>query len=282
MEQKGKSVIEIHISDLHEFPDHPFRFEMDAEMQELVESVKRYGVLEPILVRQREQGGYVIISGHKRTAACKEIGQNVIPAVVTDCNDDEATILMVDSNIYRRNILPSQKAKAYQMKYEALKHQGIQGGLHTLEQMGEAFGESGKTVQRYVWLARLNDDLLEMLDRKKIGIVPGIALSFLKKEEQEWVTDILLEEKIKLQTKEAEQCKEQSQKGLLTQNGVKEILCCKKVKIDKPFMLNANRIKGYFPDSYSEEVMEEIICQLLEQWKQQRAGGGEGGERESV
>lgn len=281
MEQKGKSVIEINISDLHEFPEHPFRFEMDAEMQELVESVKRYGVLEPILVRQREQGGYVIISGHKRTAACKEIGQNVIPAVVTDCNDDEATILMVDSNIYRRNILPSQKAKAYQMKYEALKHQGVQGGLHTLEQMGEAFGESGKTVQRYVWLARLNDDLLEMLDRKKIGIVPGIALSFLKKEEQEWVTDILLEEKIKLQTKEAEECKEQSQKGLLTQNGVKEILCCKKVKIDKPFMLNANRIKGYFPDSYSEEVMEEIICQLLEQWKQQRAGGGEGGEKES-
>lgn len=187
MEQQGKSVIEITISDLYEFPEHPFSFEMDAEMQELVESVKRYGVLEPILVRKRTQGGYEIISGHKRTAACKEIGQDVIPAVVTDCNDDEATILMVDSNIYRRNILPSQKAKAYKMKYEALKHQGVQNGLHTLEQMGEAFGESGKTVQRYIWLARLSDDLLELLDRKKMGIVQGIALSFLNRKEQEWI-----------------------------------------------------------------------------------------------
>ena len=114
-EQQGKSVIEIDVSELHEFPDHPFRFEMDAEMQELMESVKKYGVLEPILVRKRTQGGYEIISGHKRTSACKAIGQNVIPAVVTDCGDDEATILMVDSNIYRRNILPSQKAKAYKM-----------------------------------------------------------------------------------------------------------------------------------------------------------------------
>ena len=196
-EQQGKSVIEVDVSELHEFPDHPFRFEMDAEMQELMESVKKYGVLEPILVRKRTQGGYEIISGHKRTSACKAIGQNVIPAVVTGCGDDEATILMVDSNIYRRNILPSQKAKAYKMKYEALKHQGVQNGLHTLEQMGEAFGESGKTVQRYIWLSRLSDDLLELLDRKKMGIVQGIALSFLNQEEQDWILDIIVDERYK-------------------------------------------------------------------------------------
>ena len=276
MEQQGKSVIEITISDLYEFPEHPFRFEMDAEMQELIESVKRYGVLEPILVRKRTQGGYEIISGHKRTAACKEIGQDVIPAVVTDCNDDEATILMVDSNIYRRNILPSQKAKAYKMKYEALKHQGVQNGLHTLEQMGEAFGESGKTVQRYIWLARLSDDLLELLDRKKMGIVQGIALSFLNKKEQEWILDIILEEKLPISAKAAELCKEHAQSGTLTQEKAKEILLGSQKKTSDTFSINKNRLKSYFPPSYSNEEMEKVIFQLLEEW-QQRSGGGEVG-----
>ena len=276
MEQQGKSVIEITISDLYEFPEHPFRFEMDAEMQELVESVKRYGVLEPILVRKRTQGGYEIISGHKRTAACKEIGQDIIPAVVTDCNDDEATILMVDSNIYRRNILPSQKAKAYKMKYEALKHQGVQNGLHTLEQMGEAFGESGKTVQRYIWLARLSDDLLELLDRKKMGIVQGIALSFLNRKEQEWILDIILEEKLPISAKAAELCKEHAQGGTLTQEKAKEILLGSQKKTSDTFSINKNRLKSYFPPSYSNEEMEKVIFQLLEEW-QQRSGGGEVG-----
>ena len=276
MEQQGKSVIEITISDLYEFPEHPFRFEMDAEMQELIESVKRYGVLEPILVRKRTQGGYEIISGHKRTAACKEIGQDVIPAVVTDCNDDEATILMVDSNIYRRNILPSQKAKAYKMKYEALKHQGVQNGLHILEQMGEAFGESGKTVQRYIWLARLSDDLLELLDRKKMGIVQGIALSFLNKKEQEWILDIILEEKLPISAKAAELCKEHAQSGTLTQEKAKEILLGSQKKTSDTFSINKNRLKSYFPPSYSNEEMEKDIFQLLEEW-QQRSGGGEVG-----
>ena len=276
MEQQGKSVIEITISDLYEFPEHPFRFEMDAEMQELIESVKRYGVLEPILVRKRTQGGYEIISGHKRTAACKEIGQDVIPAVVTDCNDDEATILMVDSNIYRRNILPSQKAKAYKMKYEALKHQGVQNGLHTLEQMGEAFGESGKTVQRYIWLARLSDDLLELLDRKKMGIVQGIALSFLNKKEQEWILDIILEEKLPISAKAAELCKEHAQSGTLTQEKAKEILLGSQKKTSDTFSINKNRLKSYFPPSYSNEEMEKVIFQLWEEW-QQRSGGGEVG-----
>ena len=276
MEQQGKSVIEITISDLYEFPEHLFRFEMDAEMQELVESVKRYGVLEPILVRKRTQGGYEIISGHKRTAACKEIGQDVIPAVVTDCNDDEATILMVDSNIYRRNILPSQKAKAYKMKYEALKHQGVQNGLHTLEQMGEAFGESGKTVQRYIWLARLSDDLLELLDRKKMGIVQGIALSFLNRKEQEWILDIILEEKLPISVKAAELCKEHAQSGTLTQEKAKEILLGSQKKTSDTFSISKNRLKSYFPPSYSNEEMEKVIFQLLEEW-QQRSGGGEVG-----
>ena len=276
MEQQGKSVIEITISDLYEFPEHPFRFEMDAEMQELIESVKRYGVLEPILVRKRTQGGYEIISGHKRTSACKAIGQNVIPAVVTDCGDDEATILMVDSNIYRRNILPSQKAKAYKMKYEALKHQGVQNGLHTLEQMGEAFGESGKTVQRYIWLARLSDDLLELLDRKKMGIVQGIALSFLNKKEQEWILDIILEEKLPISAKAAELCKEHAQSGTLTQEKAKEILLGSQKKTSDTFSINKNRLKSYFPPSYSNEEMEKVIFQLLEEW-QQRSGGGEVG-----
>ena len=276
MKKKRKSVIEITISDLYEFPEHPFRFEMDAEMQELIESVKRYGVLEPILVRKRTQGGYEIISGHKRTAACKEIGQDVIPAVVTDCNDDEATILMVDSNIYRRNILPSQKAKAYKMKYEALKHQWVQNGLHTLEQMGEAFGESGKTVQRYIWLARLSDDLLELLDRKKMGIVQGIALSFLNKKEQEWILDIILEEKLPISAKAAELCKEHAQSGTLTQEKAKEILLGSQKKTSDTFSINKNRLKSYFPPSYSNEEMEKVIFQLLEEW-QQRSGGGEVG-----
>ena len=196
--------------------------------------------------------------------------------MVTDCNDDEATILMVDSNIYRRNILPSQKAKAYKMKYEALKHQGVQNGLHTLEQMGEAFGESGKTVQRYIWLARLSDDLLELLDRKKMGIVQGIALSFLNKKEQEWILDIILEEKLPISAKAAELCKEHAQSGTLTQEKAKEILLGSQKKTSDTFSINKNRLKSYFPPSYSNEEMEKVIFQLLEEW-QQRSGGGEVG-----
>ncbi len=281
MKQQEKSVIEINISELYEFPEHPFRFEMDAEMQELIESIKKYGVLEPILVRERTQGGYEIISGHKRTAACKAIRQNVIPAVVTDCGDDEATILMVDSNIYRRNILPSQKAKAYKMKYEALKHQGVQNGLHTLEQMGAAFGESGKTVQRYIWLARLSDDLLGLLDRKKMGIVQGITLSFLNQEEQEWVWNILVDENITVHAKAAQECKLHSQNRTLTQEKVKEILLGSRKKKSESFSIDRNRLKLYFPPSYSNQEMENVIFQLLEEW-QQRTGGGEVGEERGI
>ena len=294
MEQKGKSVIEIHISDLHEFPDHPFRFEMDAEMQELVESVKRYGVLEPILVRQREQGGYVIISGHKRAAACKEIGQNVIPAVVTDCNDDEATILMVDSNIYRRNILPSQKAKAYQMKYEALKHQGtslpqdttlrpVGTKLRSDSILAEEVNESARQIQRYIRLTNLVPELLEMVDNAECGLSPSIAfrpaveLSYLMEDEQRDLVDFIDDEEATPSLAQAIKMKKLSQDGNLDIETIHEIMEEQKANQITKFKIPEEKLMKVIPKNIDRSNVEDFVikaCEYYSKHLRQRDMGG--------
>lgn len=181
-----EQVQEIALSELHEFKGHPFKVLDDEKMQETMESIREHGVLMPGIARPMKDGGYEIIAGHRRRHACELVGLTTMPMFIRDYTDDEATIIMVDSNIQREDILPSEKAKAYFMKYEAVKHQGKKGKGNSLDEVGETAGESAKTVQRYIYLAHLSDALLDMVDKKKIGIVQGVELSFLTEQQQEY------------------------------------------------------------------------------------------------
>lgn len=211
-----EQVQEIPLCELHEFRGHPFKVLDDEKMQETVESIKNYGVLMPGIARPRTEGGYEIIAGHRRRHGCELAGLSKMPMFVRDYTDDEATIIMVDTNIQREDILPSEKARAYSMKYEAMKHQGKKGAGNSLDEVGEAAGESGKTVQRYIWLARLSDELLEMVDRKKIGLVQGVDISFLTEQAQEWVQVIMEETGANISTVQSAKLKEYGKKGELS------------------------------------------------------------------
>ena len=219
----GEQIINSKLTDLHTFKGHPFRVLDDEKMEETTESISRYGVLVPGLARPREGGGYEIIAGHRRKRGSERAGLETMPVIVRNYTDDEATIIMVDSNIQREDILPSEKAKAYAMKYEAMKHQGSKGGS-TLDEVGEAAGESGKTVQRYVWLARLSDELLDMVDKKKIGIAQGVDISFLTEEAQQWVSVTLEETGAAINTSQSAQMKEYGKNGELMLPMVRLIL----------------------------------------------------------
>ncbi len=175
-------IIDIPLGELYAFCKHPFKVIEDEAMTRLVESIKKKGVLSPIIVRKRKEGGYEIVSGHRRAHAAMKAELKVIPAIVRDLSDDEAIIIMVDANIQREEILPSEKAKAYKMKYDAMKNQGLPG--NSLQQISEVSGDNYKAVQRYIWLARLNDDLLELVDKKRLGLVQGVSISSLSQEEQ--------------------------------------------------------------------------------------------------
>lgn len=184
--------------------------------------------------------------------------------------DDEATVIMVDTNIQREDILPSEKAKAYSMKYEAMKHQGKKGNGSSLDEVGEAAGESGKTVQRYIWLARLSDELLDMVDKKKIGLVQGVDISFLTEQAQEWVQVILEETGAAISTTQSSKLKEYGKNGELTLLMVRLILTEEKPK-ERKVTIKADKISRYFTEDYSSEDIENIIYQLLEEWNTGKA-----------
>ena len=188
-----EQVQEIALTELRGFKEHPFKVLDDEKMQEMIESIREYGVLMPGIARQMKGGGYEIIAGHRRKYACEIVGLSTMPMFIRDYTDDEATIIMVDSNIQREDILPSEKSKAYRMKYDAMKHQGSKAGGLTLGELGEAAGESAKTVQRYIWISRLADELLDMVDTKKIGIIQAVDLSFLSEVAQQWVLAVISE-----------------------------------------------------------------------------------------
>ncbi len=260
-----EQVQEIELSELHTFKGHPFKVLDDEKMQETVESIKAYGVLMPGIARPRAEGGYEIIAGHRRKHGCELAGLSKMPVFVRDYTDDEATIIMVDTNIQREDILPSEKARAYAMKYEALKHQGVKGG-NTLDEVGEAAGESGKTVQRYIWLARLSDELLDMVDNKKIGLVQGIDISFLSEQAKEWVQVILEEMGVKMTTSQSAKLKEYGKSGELTLAMVRLILSEEKPK-QRSFTIKEKEIAEYFPEEYTEQQIHDVLVTLLEDWK---------------
>lgn len=263
----GERVTTVPLSQLHTFKDHPFRVSDDEKMQETVESIKQYGVLMPGIVRPYPAGGYEVIAGHRRWRACELAGLSEMPVIIREMDDDTATVIMVDTNIQREDILPSEKAYAYKMKYEALKHQGSKGG-NTAVLVGEAAGDSGRTVQRYIRLAELVRELLDAVDNGKISMMAGERLSYLRKEAQGWVADAVVDCGVYPSKAQAEQLKIMQERGELTEGRVFAVLI-RKEKGSQGVTISAKKVRDYFPPSYTKTEMEEVIYRLLEQWKKE-------------
>ncbi len=265
-----EQIINAPLAELHTFKDHPFRVEDDEKMEETTESIRQYGVLVPGIARPREGGGYEIIAGHRRKRGSELAGKMEMPVIVRNYTDDEATIIMVDSNIQREDILPSEKARAYKMKYEAMKHQGKRSGKNTLDEVGEAAGENAKKVQRYIWLSRLSEGLLAMVDSKKLGFSQGVDISFLPEEAQLWVQAVIEEKNCNVSMVQSAKIKEYGKTGELTLAMVRLILAEEKPK-ERKITIKSDKIGRYFSESYSNEEIENIILSLLDKWKEEGA-----------
>ena len=264
----GEQVKNISLEELHPFKNHPFKVIDDEKMQETVESIAEHGVLVPGIARPREDGGYEIISGHRRKRGAELAGKKEVPFLVRNYTDDEATIIMVDANIQRENLLPSEKAFAYKMKNDALKHQGKKSDKSTYELVGEKAGDTAKTVQRYIRLTELYSDLLDMVDSNKIGFIVGSELSFLKPEEQKLVYEWILKSGKKITVEQAERLKKNSQAGefdvsILEYNSSVQ-------KKTRGLRLKAKWRNEFFSDCDSDEDIEKLIYELLCQWKDNR------------
>ncbi|OQA27289.1 MAG: Chromosome-partitioning protein Spo0J [Firmicutes bacterium ADurb.Bin354] len=259
-------IVEIPLSELHTFENHPFRVVDDENMEEMVESVKEYGVLVPAIARPRAEGGYELISGHRRKHASELAGKDTMPVIVRDCDNDEAVVIMVDANIQREDILVSERAKAYQMKYEAMKHQGKAQGI-SLKAMSEQAGESMKTIQRLICIASLDEKLLTMVDEKKLGLRQGVDLSFIPQEQQRTVYEVISEMGVSLSQEQSARIKESSRKGYLNADFLKDYLSEKKPKPRK-VVFNQKKLDNYFTPDMSNEDIEELIVKLLDEWKE--------------
>lgn len=258
------AVTEVPLKDLYTFKNHPFRVLDDEKMDETVESIKEHGILTPGIVRPRMEGGYEIIAGHRRKRACELAGLETMPVLIRNYTDDEAVIAMVDTNLQREDILPSEKAHAYRMKFDCTKHQGSKGG-NTLKEMAEAAGEGVKTIQRYICLSYLTDALLVLVDEKKLPIRSGVDLSYLKEKEQEWMEEIINETNVQVTPAQAEKIRNYSQNGELTKGLVREILSQNKPKPRK-FVMKGEKLADYFPEDTTDEEIEETIIRLLDDW----------------
>ena len=258
----------IPLINLHTFEGHPFKGLDDKKMQETVESIVQNGVLVPGIARPRAEGGYEIIAGHRRKRASELAGKTEVPFIIRNYSDDEATIIMVDTNIQREDLLPSEKAFAYHMKNEALKHQGKKSEKSTYELIGEKAGDGPKTVQRYICLTKLIPELLEMVDTKILGITVGEKLSFLKLEEQLAVYEAIHKTGKKIAVEQAERLKNDSQTGVFDITFLSEL--SKKTKSTAGFKLKAKWRKEFFGENDTDEEIEKLIYGLLCQWKQSR------------
>lgn len=277
-ENDSEKVIEVELSLLYSFKGHPFKVLEDEKMQETVESIKKYGVLVPGIVRPRKEGGYEIIAGHRRKRGCELAGKTTMPVIVKNYDDDQATIVMVDSNIQRENLLVSEKAFAYQMKFEAMKHQGTQteNVAITTDKIGEETGESGRQVQRYIRLTKLHPELLEMVDSKKLKFIPAVDLSYLSMEEQEILVNIIHKGEEYPSGIQAAQLKKYSISGELNSGMVELIMSDIKSDVKK-ITIPAKKIDKYFAHEYSKKDIEDIIISLLEEWSKNQAENDEKG-----
>ena len=271
--------MELPLEQLHPFRDHPFKVLDDDAMRETVESVERFGVLVPAIVRPDPEGGYELVAGHRRHRACELAGMDTMPVIVRELDDDAATILMVDSNLQRETILPSERAFAYKMKLEAIKHQGARtdltsrqlvGKLEMADVVGSASGESGRQVQRYIRLTELVPPLLDLVDQRKIAFNPAYELSFLKPQEQLELLDAMDSEQATPSLSQAQRLKKFSQEGHLSLDVMRAIMSEeKKADLDK-VTFSSEALRKDFPHSYTPQRMQEKILQLLEQWYKRR------------
>lgn len=272
-------VVELPLNELHPFEGHPFKVVDDEKMQETAQSIREHGVLVPAIVRPREDGGYEIVAGHRRHFASQIAGLDTMPAIIRDLDDDAATIIMVDSNLQRESILPSERAWAYRMKLEALKHQGsrsdltsrqLVGKLEAADLVGQNTGESGRQVQRYIRLTELIPLLLDMVDERKIAFNPAVELSYLKPEEQTDLLDAMDSEQATPSLSQAQRLKKFSQEGHLDINVMRAIMSEEKKSDLDRIVLTGEKVNKYFPKAYTAQQKENVIIKLLDGWHRHR------------
>lgn len=269
-------VQELPLSELHPFEGHPFRVVDDEDMEKTVESIKEYGVLTPAIVRPDPYGGYEIIAGHRRHHASGLAGKETMPVIIRDMDDDAAIILLVDSNLHRENILPSERAYAYRMKLDAIKHQGKatsrQVGEKSLSvaQISTAANESQRQIHRYVRLTELIPQLLDMVDEKKLAFNPAVEISYLSREEQEQLIEAMDFAQATPSLSQAQRLKKMSQEGTCTLDAMCDVMNeVKKGELDR-VTFKTDSLRKYFPKSYTSKQMEDKIIQLLEQWQRKQ------------
>ncbi|WP_307742149.1 ParB/RepB/Spo0J family partition protein [uncultured Mobiluncus sp.] len=278
--QTAEQILNLPVEKIRPFDNHPFRVNDDDElMQQTIDSIMQVGVFNPVIVRPMEDGGYQMVSGHRRLRACELAGIATIPAIARELNDYEAVHLMVDSNIQRENILPSERAKAYRMKMDALKHQGkaakqtssqIGTKLRTDEQIAREVGSSRNQVQRFIRLTELLPELLDMVDRKEIAFSPAVELSYLKEEEQRLFLEAMDYSQATPSLSQAQRIKKLSQQGACTQNAMFSIMSEEKKSDMDKLTIKQDVLRKYFPKSYTPLQMQQTIIKLLEQWQKRR------------
>ena len=278
----AETIKDISLGELHPFPDHPFDVRDDDTMKQTIESIREYGVLVPAIARPREDGGYELIAGHRRKYACEIAGLDTMLVIVRDIDRNVATIIMVDSNLQRENILPSEKAKAYKMKLDAIKRQAgrpsrnsVQVGQNldgktSREQIAENSPDSATQIQRYIRLNELEPELQKLVDDGKIGITPAVEISYLKPDEQKILIETIDSEQSTPSLSQAQRMRRLSQEGKFSDDAVLDIMMEQKKPETWDLKLPMDRIKKYFPRSYTPQRMEETIIKLLESWMKKR------------
>lgn len=266
-----ETVQEIALAELHDFPNHPFRVQEDDAMREMAESIRIYGVLNPALARPRAAGGYELISGHRRKYASAMAGKETMPTLVRQLSDNEGVIYMVDANLQREQLLPSEKAWAYKMKLEALNHQGVtcgQVGYKSRDQIAENAPDSGRQIQRYIRLTELLPDFLQLIDDKKLSFNAGVEISYLAGKEQETLLEVMRRLEVMPSLSQAGQIRKYSQDDKLNESVIDAVLSSER-SIPLKVTLKKDKLKKYFPADYSAEQIEKVIFGLLETWRKE-------------
>ena len=272
---KLERVKEISLYELHPFKDHPFKIQNNEEMKRLIESVRKFGTLTPALARPLPEGGYELISGHRRLAACQVLGIETMPVIVREMSDDEAVIAMVDANLQREHILPSEKAFAYKMKLDAIKHQGkasvqVAEKLLSVEKVADDAGESKDQVRRYIRLTYLIPELLSMVDENKIAFNPAVEISYLEQSEQHVLLNAMELNDCTPSHAQSIRLKKLSQEGVLQDQTIYDILAEQKPNQQEQYKFKREDIRKYFPQSYTDKQVCDTVIKLLEQWQRRR------------
>ena len=272
-------VQEIPLDQLKSFRNHPFKVRDDQRMLDTVDSIREYGVLVPAIARPDPEGGYELISGHRRKRGCEMAGLQTMPVIIRDLDDDAAVLVMVDSNIQREELLPSERAFAYKMKLEALKHQGARMDLTSCqvgtklradEKLAESVNESARTVQRFIRLTELISELLDLVDERKLAFNPAVEVSYLKQDEQRMLLEAMDAEQTTPSLAQAQRLKKFSQEGRLTEEAMSAIMSEEKKSDMDKVTLRSDTLRRYFPKSYTPKQMEQTIIKLLDVWQKQR------------